>query len=404
MKTLWMVSGGIEAVPGIIEAKKLGLNVVVSDGNPNAPGFAYADYSVVADTYNIEQTLECVKNFCRKSRLDGVISVASDVPLTVATIANEFGLPGISIETALLASNKLKMKQRFLERGISTPWFSVISNSDELKDFVRSKRSKLVLKPVDSRGARGVLLLEEAANLEKAFEFSKGYSPSGRLMVEEFISGPQISTEAILSKGKSWTPGFVDRNYSRLEHFLPYLIEDGGEQPSFLSSKDRRAVANLAIDAGKSLGVSEGVVKGDMVLSRNGPMVIEIATRLSGGWLSTDQIPLGTGVNLVQAAIYQALGIPLDEERLISSVSNGVAIRYFFPEAGVIKSIVGLENYSKKSWVHKLGIIVPVGGTIHSVKNHTQRAGFVITTGKDRSEAVSRAEDVVKNIKFIMES
>lgn len=403
MKTLWMVSGGFEAIPGIIEAKKLGLNVVVSDGNPSAPGFAYADHSVVADTYNIEQTLDCVKDYCRKGTLDGVISVASDVPLTVATIANEFGLPGISIETASLASNKLRMKQRFVEHGISTPWFSAISNSEELKDFVRVKRSLLVLKPVDSRGARGVLLLNEGTNLVEAFKFSKSHSPSGGLILEEFISGPQVSTESILIKDNSWTPGFVDRNYSRLKDFLPYLIEDGGEQPTFLPYGDRLKLANLAVDAGRSLGVVDGIVKGDMVLSPSGPMVIEVATRLSGGWLSTDQIPLGTGVNLVQAAIYLALGIPLDEERLLSSASNGVAIRYFFPMAGVIKSIHGLESYLKKPWVHKLEVLVPVGGTISSVKNHTQRAGFVITIGKDRAEAVSRAEEVVNNIKFVME-
>jgi len=403
MKTLWIVSGGVEAIPGIIEAKKLGLNLVVSDGNPSAPGFAYADHSVVADTYNIEQTLDCVKDYCREGKVDGVISIASDVPLTVATIANEFGLPGISIETALLASNKLKMKQRFLECGISTPWFSAISNSEELTDFVRAKRSLLVLKPVDSRGARGVLLLDENANLAEAFKFSKGHSPSGALILEEFISGPQVSTEAILTKYNSWTPGFVDRNYSKLKDFLPSLIEDGGEQPSSLSHEDRLKLANLALDAGRSLGVIEGIVKGDMVLSRVGPMVIEVATRLSGGWLSTDQIPLGTGVNLVRAAIYLALGIPLEKEKLLSNVSNGVAIRYFFPEVGVIKSIQGLEGYSKKSWVHKLEVLVPVGGTVSSVKNHTQRAGFVITIGKDRSEAVSRAEEVVNNIKFVME-
>lgn len=398
-----MVSGGFEAIPGIIEAKKLGLNVVVSDGNPNAPGFAYADHSVVADTYNVEQTLDCVKDYCRKGKVDGVISVASDVPLTVATIADEFGLPGISIETALLASNKLKMKQHFLEHGISTPWFSAISNSEELTDFVRAKRSLLVLKPVDSRGARGVLLLDEGANLAEAFKFSKRHSPSGGLILEEFISGPQVSTESILIKDRSWTPGFVDRNYSRLKDFLPSLIEDGGEQPTFLPYDDRLKLENLAVDAGRSLGVVDGIVKGDMVLSPSGPMVIEVATRLSGGWLSTDQIPLGTGVNLVEAAINLALGIPLDEEKLLSNAGNGVAIRYFFPVAGVIKSIHGLEGYSKKPWVHKLEVSVPVGGILSSVKNHTQRAGFVITTGKDRAEAVSRAEEVIKGIKFVME-
>ena len=37
-KTIWIVGAGVEAIPGIKLAKKLGLNVIVSDGNPNAPG------------------------------------------------------------------------------------------------------------------------------------------------------------------------------------------------------------------------------------------------------------------------------------------------------------------------------------------------------------------------------
>ena len=40
-RTLWIVSGGAEAVPGIQRAKAMGLHVVVSDMNPGAPGFAH---------------------------------------------------------------------------------------------------------------------------------------------------------------------------------------------------------------------------------------------------------------------------------------------------------------------------------------------------------------------------
>ena len=57
-KTLWIVSGGIEAVPGIKRAKELGLHVVVSDGIPHAPGFYYADDVIVVSTYDIEGTVE----------------------------------------------------------------------------------------------------------------------------------------------------------------------------------------------------------------------------------------------------------------------------------------------------------------------------------------------------------
>jgi len=73
-KTLWIVSGGIEAVPGIQLAKKMGLNVVVSDGNPNTPGFKFADTSIVVSTYDIEGTLKAAKKYDHEGKtIDGVI-------------------------------------------------------------------------------------------------------------------------------------------------------------------------------------------------------------------------------------------------------------------------------------------------------------------------------------------
>ena len=47
-RTLLIVSGGIEAADAAKRAKELGLHVVVSDMNPNAPGFEFADDRLIA--------------------------------------------------------------------------------------------------------------------------------------------------------------------------------------------------------------------------------------------------------------------------------------------------------------------------------------------------------------------
>ncbi len=86
------------------------------------------------------------------------------------------------------------------------------------------------------------------------------------------------------------------------------MIENGGEQPSSLSLSQKTEVINLAEQAAAAMGIREGIAKGDMVLTSSGPKVIEIAARLSGGWMSSDQIPLATGVDIVGAAIRIALG------------------------------------------------------------------------------------------------
>ena len=400
-KTLLIVSGGLEAVPGIKRAKEMGLYVVVSDMNPDAPGFEYADDILLASTYDIDRTLDLVKKYNTRRKINGVISIASDVPLTVATIAKELELPGIPVTTAILSTDKLKMKSKFLERNIPIPWFSAVRSLEHLKEIIQKKGYPLVLKPVDSRGARGVLKLESDINLQWAYNHSLSNSSSGQVMIEKFLEGPQFSTEALIIDSIGYPIGFSERNYELLSTFSPYIIENGGQQPAGISSKDKADIENLAIEAGIALGVVNGIIKGDMVLSEAGPKVVEIATRLSGGWFSTDQIPLATGVDLIGNAIKLALGEKIKVEDLIPKYQKGVAIRYFFPETGILKEILNLNEYIKKEWVYKIGFFIKPGEVIQEVTNHTKRAGFVITQGKTRDEAVKRAQEAIDNIKLI---
>ncbi len=158
------------------------------------------------------------------------------------------------------------------------------------------------------------------------------------------------------------------------------------------------AIIKQAEHAARAMGITNGIAKGDMVLTDDGPKVIEIAARLSGGWFSSDQVPLATGVDLIGAAIELALGKTPSEDQLHSQYNKGVAIRYFFPSPGRIKKIHNAKHFSNQAWVHRVGFFVEPGDTLEAVTDHTCRAGFVITTGKDREEAVSRALDVIDSV------
>ena len=401
-RTLWVVSGGAEAVPGIQRARAMGLHVVVSDMNPQAPGFVVADDRVVANTYDVEGTVRAATEYHRTKRpIDGVMCMAADVPLTVASVAAALHLPGISVETARLAADKLAMKEAFRAAGVSIPWFRSVSSIDELGAIVADRGFPLVLKPVDGRGARGVLRLTEKTDLAWALAHAKSQSRQGDVMVEEYLEGPQVSTEGLLVDGVGTTCGFIDRNYEHLETFAPYIVENGGEQPSVLPLPAERAIAAVAMDAGRALGIVNGSVKGDMVWTSRGAYVIEIAARLSGGWMSTDQIPLGTGVDLVEGAIRLTLGEHVPAEDLRPRWHRGVAIRYFLPSPGRVVAIEGAERFRTLPWVHRLGFFVEPGEVVQPVSDHTKRAGFVVTTGETRDEAVARAQEVVKGVRFV---
>ena len=90
-----------------------------------------------------------------------------------------------------------------------------------------------MLKPIDQAGSRGVALTEvNSENLKELYLTALSHSDEKLILIEEFIPGPQISTEHVIYEGNIYTPGFADRNYDDLERFLPQIMENGGWVPS----------------------------------------------------------------------------------------------------------------------------------------------------------------------------
>ncbi len=146
------------------------------------------------------------------------------------------------------------------------------------------------------------------------------------------------------------------------------------------------------------MGIRNGVVKGDIVVTDGQPHVIELAARLSGGYFCTHEIPLNTGVDLVGAAIRQALGERVDPAELTPKWNRPVAQRYLFPSPGVVRSVEVGERFADHPDVAYLEIRAKPGDRIGPVDSHPARAGVVITTGDTREAAVALAEKVVDSV------
>lgn len=399
-KTLLIIGGGIEAFAGIKIAKSLGLSLIIADGNPQAPGFVMADHKLISSTYDGDLIASQAEALVQRGiAIDGVIAMCADVPLTVAKVAKKIGLPGLSLQSAHWVADKLLMKEQLLKLGIPIPKFKQVNAADELNEIAKHFKTPFIIKPVDSRGARGVQLIENPSQYDAGFKLAQKESPTGRVMVEEYLTGPQISTETLVDQGTCYTLGFADRNYEWLEQTKPFLIENGGDSPSYLSSNQQQAVTKTVENAALALGIYSGVAKGDMVLTEDGPKVIEIAGRLSGGYFSTTQIPLSTGINFIEHAIKLALGENLDPQQLIPTRRRGVAIRYLHLPTGVVEEIMGIEEAQKTPGVELLSVSIKQGDSIPALNNHTQRIGFVITSANTKQLAIERANSALSFIK-----
>ena len=401
-KNLLILSGGIEAIEGIKIAKKMGLKTIVCDMNKEAPGKYFADEFLVGDIYNTREIKKLISEYSKKNSIDGVITIASDAVRSVSTIAKLLKIPGNSIKTSILSTDKIKMKKVFQKNALPIPKFIEINSIDELKKNI-NQLGDGVLKPIDSRGSRGVIRINKKSDLEHALKYSRKFSSSKKLILEEWINGPQISTESVVISGKTFLCGIADRNYSNSKKTYPFIVEDGGETPSKFYPKIRMKIQEIMDRSAKALEIENGVIKGDIVMKNGQPYIIEIATRLSGGFFSTITIPLVYKINLVEKAILLSLGIKPTPPPKILKPFCYQANRFIFPNMGKIQKVVSPNSKQLPKYVKDFKINAKVGDAVENIQNHTMRKGSILVIGNSRKQAINRVERIRNMVKIKIE-
>ena len=378
-------------------AREMGVETLAIDGNSDAPGFVLADRSAVISNRDVQGILDYLVH--TRTLIDGVSTMGSDIPHVVAEIAQALGVPGISPDSAGVAVDKFRMKECFSAAGILVPDYSLVSSFETLPGLLH-RWDRMVIKPLNQAGSRGVSLVSSRRELAEAFAQAVRYSEDGFVLAERFLPGDQISSESLIVAGRVYTPGLADRNYDDLETYLPQILENGGWVPSKYAA-DVASIDRTIESCAQALGIENGVIKGDLVRCPDGQIaVIEVAARLSGGDFSESLVPLGTGVNYVKQVIRQSLGLPVEIEALTPTRAQCVANRYFFAKPGELLSIEGAEAMRSKSWVEKLEFSFEVGDALPDVESHGQRLGVFVVSGPDRETVEQRIAEVYAAIRI----
>ncbi len=380
-KTIVIIGAGLLQVPVINIAKELGMKTVVTDYNKAAPGMALADYPIVMSTRDIDGTMMAITEFAKTHKIDGVITVGTDASMTVAAVANALDLTGIKFEDAVAASNKVIMRQRFRDNHVEIPDFYKCYSMADLQNAADKLGYPFVLKPADNMGARGCMKVENPQSLEIAFNNAKGGSPSGELIAEQYMDGPELSIDALVYDDNIYITGIADRIIER----EPYFIEMGHVLPSALPQDQIDAGVDVFIRGIKALGITRGAAKGDIKITSQGAKVGEIAARLSGGFMSAYTFPYATGVNVIHNAIDICLGWPPHD---LTPTKNCVSIEQaIVPEPGIVTEIKGIEEALAIEGVKNIFLNVKVGDEVVMPKSNVQKAGNFIVVRENRQAA-----------------
>ncbi|SVB92034.1 uncharacterized protein METZ01_LOCUS244888, partial [marine metagenome] len=344
MKSIVLLGGGTEQVDAIKISKELGYNTIVLDSNPLAIGRKFSDKFIQCDIKNSTEVFRNIENL----NVNGLMVHAIELSNVVAEVSEKLGFPSIPREVAINATNKLKRLEILKKNHIPCAEFGSAINVNEAKNIAKNIGYPVVIKPVDNAGSRGVIQIKNSEKMEQYFDESIIFCKNKKeIIIEEYLTGPQVSTETVVYKNKCYTTGFSDRNYSNLKKYEPYFIEDGGDMPSNLPDETQKEAIQIAEKAIKSLGINFGAAKGDILIHNNTPYVLEMASRTSGGRFASHQVPAATGVNVLFPLIKMSVSDPISVEEFKPKFNRGSSQRYIIPNPGKIVSVTGVDKARK---------------------------------------------------------
>ncbi len=382
MKKLLIIGASILQVPAIQKAKDLGYYVGVIDYNPQAIGVPLADEYFNVSTIDVDGVAETAKLF----QPDGIMTLATDMPMrSIAKAAQECGLPGISMDCAIKATDKGEMIKVFKSAGVAHPWYHIVPNDDAFRQVLSQVTFPCIMKPVDNSGSRGVVLAHSEEELLSNYEYSRQESRGGGVIIEEYMEGPEVSVEIIVLDGVPHILQVTDK----LTTGAPHFVEMGHSQPSALAPQNLEAISDLAGRAALAVGIQNGPAHAEVMLTAEGPKMVEIGARLGGDCITTHLVPLSTGIDMIRATIEIACGIKPD---LTPKWDKGAAIRYFDVPHGTIMSITGIDKARSTEGVREICFVKSLGDTVGEIGSSTDRVGFVIAQGDTSAEAIEICE------------
>jgi biotin carboxylase len=380
--------------PAIRIAKELGLFTVAADGSASAPCVAMADQFERIDLKDKEGIEALARSLQKSGGLAGIMTAGTDFSATVAWVAERLGLPGIPYEAALNASDKARMRACFKKAGLPSPEFTAITQS-ELQEKP-SLPFPLVVKPVDNMGGRGCRRVSNIEEYREAAAEAIRFSRSGRAIVEAFMDGPEFSVDAIVYHGEITITGLADRHI----FFPPYFIEMGHTMPTDIAPEQQAALLETFCAGARALGLAgdtgAGAAKGDIKLTSKGPMIGEIAARLSGGYMSGWTYPYSSGAEPVRAAILAAIGRKPDGIAPLKAWTS--AERAFISIPGTVKAVLGTDTARRRPFVKDLFFRIAPGDRVDFPRNNVSKCGNIISAAPDRASAVEAAESAARAV------
>ena len=356
-------------MPLVRKAQEMGLEVHCFAWADGAVCKDVADYFYPIDVKEKEKILEV----CQRVGINGITTIAADLPVpTINYVASRMGLISNSDEYSATTTNKFLMRQCFMENGVPSPKFTLVK-ADGNYDNIRGFEFPLIVKPTDRSGSKGVEKVLDPVQLETAVKRAQDVSFKKEAIIEEFVTGREISVESISYEGKHYILQITDK----VTTGAPYFVELEHHQPSSLPTDVQDQVKAIVLKALDALHIQYGASHSEMKITENGDIkVIEIGARMGGDFIGSDLVRLSTGYDFLKGIVEVALGT-FEEPKLTENKHSGV---YFLcKETEKLKTII--ENYKDYPEIVEAEI---TDNELRNIECSADRSGYLIYQSCER--------------------
>lgn len=295
MTILAVIGAGEGALPILKRAKTLDYVTTLAFGQENSLCKDLADIFVTSNIFYIE----FVVSKCKEYGVAGIIGTSESTTEVTAILADKLGLPGNDVTNGFAARNKTVMRKRVASLNtIKQPWFKKYHPNDTY-DF------PIIVKAPDSCGKRGISIARNENELRAAIAYSKNYSDSGDILVEQYLEGgKEYSIECLVGGNLTEIIQYTEKDSSGPPHF----VESGHHQPAMLSDKMKSRISVAVKDVLRVCGIKCGLAHLELKIIDDELYFIEVGARGGGDHIADTLTVKSTDFDYFKAAIDCCLG------------------------------------------------------------------------------------------------
>ncbi|NLH02132.1 MAG: ATP-grasp domain-containing protein [Clostridiales bacterium] len=361
--------------------------------------FRQADEVLVTETNDVDTLIKVLEPY----RFDAVITVCDYYIEIARRVADALNIPCPFPQNVKTAREKHLMRMALDKAGLSNPKYRITSGWQDTKDAAEEIGYPVVIKPVDLASSAFVRLAKNCEDLKEAYDHLENFPLNFReqkrehlFLVEEFMTGEEVSVESVSYKGNTEIIGVTDKSVTG----LPYFIEDGHMFPAKLETQKEEELKLYVKNVLDAVGYDNGVAHTEVKLTRNGPRIVEINPRTAGNYI-VELIERVKGINVLRAYTELALGQKPDLNIKDTGVESA-AIKFLVPQhGGRIAGIEGVKLLENNAHISRCRFEDCAGKTIDDPIDNACYLGHIVTEDTEGRNARDFAEEAMKNIKLI---